>query len=132
VAEPTVRTFETGATRSQDVGRDDPEGYLSPLVIDRFSEYMTKHRKQPDGSIRDSDNWQKGMPIATYMKGLWRHFLHLWTRYRGFPVRDPMAAKDSEEDLCALFFNVQGMLHETIKVRLSADIDRDPIESIES
>jgi hypothetical protein len=114
---PVVRIFETGATRSQDKGRDDPEGYLSPLAIQRFCEYMTKHRVQPDGSIRDSDNWQKGIPPATYMKALWRHFLHLWSRYRGWEVTDPMAGASDEEDLCAIIFNAQGYLHELIKKR---------------
>ena len=33
-------------------------------------------------------------------------------------VQDPMAAGDMEEDLCALLFNVQGMLHEKVKARL--------------
>lgn len=111
----TVRTFSTGATRSQDDTRDDPEGYLSPLVIDRFSQYMTKHRIQPDGSIRGADNWQKGMPLETYMKGAWRHMLHWWTRHRGCKVRDPKAAENIEEDLCALMFNVMGYLHEKLK-----------------
>lgn len=117
-SEDKIRKFDTGATRSADAMRDDPEGYLSPLVIDRYNEYMTKHRQQPDGSVRMSDNWQKGMPLPSYMKGAWRHFLHWWTRHRGFPVRDPGAAVDIEEDLCALLFNVQGYLHETIKKRL--------------
>lgn len=110
-----TRKFETGATRSADKYRDDPEGYLSPLAIDRYCAYMTKHRLQPDGSIRDSDNWQLGMPKSTYMKAIWRHFLHLWTRYRGWKVRDSGAAADMQEDLCALFFNVQGLLHELMK-----------------
>lgn len=114
----TVRQFESGATRSNDAGRDDPEGYLSPLVLDRFSVYMTKHRLQPDGSVRDSDNWQKGIPQTTYMKGLWRHFLHAWTRHRGWPVHDPLAGADLEEDLCAVIFNAQGYLHELIRARI--------------
>lgn len=116
-----VRKFETGATRSSDVGRDDPEGYLSPLVIDRYNQYMTKHRVQTDGGVRDSDNWQKGMPLTTYMKGAWRHFHHWWTRHRGFLVRDPLAAADMEEDLCALLFNVQGYLHTLVKERLERE-----------
>ena len=111
----SIRLFPTGATRSPDVTRDDPEGYFSPLVIDRFNQYMTKHRFQADGNTRDSDNWQKGMPLASYMKGLWRHFLHLWLRHRGWPVTDPLAARDIEEDLCAMLFNIQGYLHETLK-----------------
>lgn len=114
---PLVRAFDTGATRSQDAMRDDPEGYMSPLVEQRFCEYMTKHRLQPDGSVRDSDNWQKGLPFATYMKGLKRHLQHLWLRYRGWPVNDPKAAVDIEEDLCALMFNVQGYLFEVLKAK---------------
>ena len=112
-----VREFETGATRSVDIHRIDPEGFLSPLVLERYSEYMRKHQVQADGKLRDSDNWQKGMPLNSYIKGGWRHFLHWWTRHRGYAVNDPGAASDIEEDLCALFFNVQGYLHELLKAK---------------
>lgn len=112
-----VRQFKSGATRSADAGRYDPEGFLSPLVIERFCEYMNKHRLQPDGSIRGSDNWQKGIPLATYAKGMWRHFLHFWTRHRGHAVRDDMSAANIEEDLCAMLFNVQGYLFEVLKAK---------------
>jgi hypothetical protein len=115
MSDPVVRAFDTGATRSADAGRYDPEGFLSPIALERYCEYMQKHRLQPDGSIRDSDNWQKGLPRETYMKGMWRHFMHLWTRFRGWVVQDAAAAADMEEDLCALLFNVQGMLHELLK-----------------
>lgn len=110
-----VRRFDSGATRSADAGRIDPEGFLSPLVIARFSQYMNTHRQQPDGTMRDSDNWQKGIPLETYAKGMWRHFLHFWTRHRGYPVDDPLAAPDLESDLCALLFNVQGYLFEVLE-----------------
>lgn len=116
MAEP-VRKFDTGATRSSDAGRYDPEGFLSPLAIERFCEYMNKHRLQPDGTIRASDNWQKGIPLDVYLKGGLRHFLHLWLRHRGHPVVDDKAAASIEEDLCALWFNVQGMLHEVLKAK---------------
>jgi hypothetical protein len=106
-----MRMYDTGATRSSDSDRDDPEGYLSPLVIDRFNQYMSRHRIQANGTPRASDNWQRGMPKPAYMKGAWRHFLHWWTRHRGWPVRDPLAGANIEEDLCALLFNVQGYLH---------------------
>lgn len=115
VALDGVRSFSTGATRSSEQGRYDPEGFLSPIVIERFCEYMHKHRQLPDGSLRASDNWQRGMPRETYLKGMWRHFLHLWTRHRGFEVRDYKAAGNIEEDLCALMFNVQGYLFEVLK-----------------
>jgi len=112
---PSVRAFDTGATRSSDAGRYDPEGFLSPIVIERFCEYMQRNRVRPDGSTRASDNWQAGIPIDQYMKGAWRHFLHLWTRHRGYQVMDEKVAKDMEDDLCALLFNVQGMLFELLK-----------------
>jgi hypothetical protein len=119
LAEATaVRSFSTGATRSSEAGRYDPEGFLSPMAIERYCEYMNKNRLQADGSVRDSDNWQKGIPLTAYMKGMWRHMLHLWLRHRKMPVADPKAGADTEEDLCALLFNAQGMLHEVIKARL--------------
>jgi hypothetical protein len=111
----TIRQFDTGATRSSETGRYDPEGFLAPIAIERFCEYMNKHRLQADGTLRASDNWQKGIPRETYMKGMWRHVLHLWTRFRGYTVQDPMASADMEEDLCALWFNVQGLLFEVLK-----------------
>jgi hypothetical protein len=114
-----MRSFDTGAIRSEDAERDDPEGFFSPLVLDRYCEYLTKHRKLPDGTMRESDNWQKGMTLQSYMKGAWRHFMHWWTRHRGWPVRDPKAAENIEEDICALIFNAQGYLHETIRKRLA-------------
>lgn len=112
-----VRKFDTGATRSPDTNRPDFDGFLSPLVVARFADYMNKHRKQSDGQPRDSDNWQKGMPLASYMKGGWRHFMHWWTRHRGWKVEDPHASMDIEEDICALIFNAQGYLHEILKAK---------------
>jgi hypothetical protein len=111
----TQREFDTGATRSSQEGRIDPEGFLSPLSIERYCEYLLKHQVQANGEIRASDNWQKGMPRATYIKGLWRHFLHAWQRHRGWAVNDPKAAADLEEDLCAIIFNAQGYLHEVLR-----------------
>jgi hypothetical protein len=111
VTEP-FRKFETGATRDTELGKHDPEGFLSPLVIDRFDEYMHKNRLQKDGTLRDSDNWQKGIPLSVYMKSLWRHFLEVWKWHRGLKTRECI-----EDALCALIFNAQGMLHEILKRR---------------
>lgn len=112
-----MNTFDTGATRSEDTVRDDPEGYLSPLFMEMFFQYMTKHRVQADGEVRESDNWQKGIPLDRYMKGAWRHFFHLWQRHRGWEVTDELAADSIEEDMAALFFNLQGYAHEYLKNR---------------
>lgn len=105
-----TRTFESGATRNTDAGKHDYEGFLSPLVLERFAEYMTKHRYLEDGTVRDSDNWQKGIPKDAYMKSAWRHFMDVWKRHRGLPTEEPLEAA-----LCALLFNVMGYLHETLK-----------------
>ena len=121
----TNRVFDTGATRSPDNGRDDPEGFLSPIALERFCQYMTKHRRQADGTLRDSDNWQKGIPLDVYMKGMFRHFHHAWSRHRGFPVADPMAAADIEEDLCAIWFGLQGYLHQLLIAKLVVGEDSD-------
>lgn len=109
---PPVRVFDTGATRDQDATKPDYEGYLSPLVIARFGEYMTLHRKQSDGSLRDSDNWQKGIPLSAYMKSGWRHFLDWWNEHRGLVGREGL-----EDAICGLLFNANGYLHETLKAR---------------
>jgi len=105
-----MRTFETGATRDTDENKPDLEGFLSPIVIQRFGEYMSKHRIQSDGSLRDSDNWQKGIPKEAYMKSAFRHFMDVWLFHRGYKGRD-----DMEEALMALMFNIMGYAHELLK-----------------
>tara|TARA_Y100000034_G_scaffold127292_1_gene179861 strand:- start:620 stop:949 length:330 start_codon:yes stop_codon:yes gene_type:complete len=105
-----MRTFDTGATRDDDETKHDYEGFLSPLVIERFGEYMTKHRIQSDGGIRDSDNWQKGIPQEQYVKSMFRHFIDIWKEHRGYKTKDGI-----EEALCGEMFNVMGYLHEHLK-----------------
>jgi hypothetical protein len=105
-----VRTFSSGATRDNDTDKYDYEGFLSPSVIRRFGEYMHQHRKQSDGNLRDSDNWQKGIPLKEYMKSAWRHFFEWWNVHRGNPPTEEL-----EDTLCAMLFNTQGYLHEILK-----------------
>jgi hypothetical protein len=114
VMAPAVRQFTTGATRDVDTGKLDYEGFISPLVLKRFAEFMHKNRFQKDGSLRASDNWQKGIPLDAYMKSETRHFMDLWLHHRGYP--DQAVDKDIEEVLCAIIFNAQGYLHELLKV----------------
>ena len=105
-----IREFTTGATRDTDEGKYDYEGFYSPLVMERFAQYMTLHRKQSDGNLRASDNWQKGIPKDAYMKSAWRHFIDVWKEHRGIDTTEGL-----EDALCALLFNVQGYLFETLK-----------------
>ena len=106
----TMRKFETGATRNIDLNKFDYEGFLSPLVLQKFGQYMHSHRKQADGQLRDSDNWQKGIPKEAYIKSGWRHFFDWWKEHRGYKTMDGL-----EGAICALMFNAMGYLHEHLK-----------------
>ena len=114
-----LRKFDTGATRNIEINELDFEGFLSPLVLKCFAEYMHKHRYQKDGGIRASDNWQKGIPKSSYMKSGYRHFMDWWLEHRGFESRDGM-----EDALCGLFFNVQGYLLEYLKEKYKKDEEK--------
>ncbi len=104
-----MRTFETGATRdAAGLEKLDYEGFLSPLVLKRFAEYMNANRVTAQG-VRDSDNWQKGIPLDVYMKSMHRHFMDIWMNHRGYETKD-----DMETALCAVLFNAMGYLHETL------------------
>lgn len=111
---PKMRVFNTGATRDIDETKLDFDGFLSPYALERFAEYMNKNRVTADG-LRDSDNWQRGIPLAAYRKSSWRHFFAFWKL-----ARVTNASPDIEENLCALLFNVQGYLHEIVKARTGA------------
>lgn len=118
-----MRKFATGATRDTDSGKLDFEGFLSPFAIERFAEYMNKNRRQADGAIRASDNWQKGIPLEAYMKSWHRHFHAAWKAWRlyqaGLLTFEQFAAK-IEDDLCAAAFNNNGFLHEIVIARQAA------------
>ncbi len=109
--EGKIREFDSGATRDTNDGKLDFEGFLSPAVLNEFALYMHKNRIQSNGSLRDSDNWQKGIPKDAYMKSGWRHFFDWWWFHRRNLPDKPLRI----EALCALMFNVQGYLHELLK-----------------
>ncbi len=117
-----MRTFDTGATRDGEEGKLDFEGFLSPLALDAYARYMHQHRKQADGALRDSDNWQKGIPLPVYMKSLWRHFFFVWRLHRAPGAWSSEAREVMIEALCAMLFNTFGYLHEFL---LEAERDQD-------
>ena len=112
-----TRTFESGATRNSEEGKLDYEGFLSPLVLHRCAEYLNGHRLLEDGTTRDSDNWQKGMPRRQYMKSLIRHTWNLWMEWRG-----QRRGRLLLELLCAIHFNVQGLGYELL---IGRDVSED-------
>jgi hypothetical protein len=106
-----MREYDTGATRNNVEDKPNYEGFLSPLVIKEFGRYMHRHRHQADGNLRDGDNWQKGMPTDDYIDSLLRHVLDVWLHHRGYPEQ---AEEDLKEALCAIIFNTQGYLLNTL------------------
>lgn len=109
----TLRTFATGATRDTSDGKLEPWGFTSPLTELAFSEYMHKHRTQSDGQLRDSDNWKKGIPLDAFWHSLSRHVLDLRLLREGYDEK--ARADDMLDALCAIKFNVDGMIHELMK-----------------
>lgn len=106
----TTRVFETGATRDTAEGKFDYEAFLSPVVLERYAEYMHSNRMQSDGTLRDGDNWQKGIPRKVYIKSLWRHLMTAWEWHRF-----PGPKVEMEKALCGIIFNAMGYLHEILK-----------------
>lgn len=112
----TLRTFSTGATRDTAEGKLEPWGFSSALVEKAFCEYMNGHRTQSDGNLRNSDNWKRGIPVDAYWHSLSRHVLDLRLQWEGYPGSARSA--DMIESLCAIRFNVDGLLHELLRKEL--------------
>src|SRR3990167_2853168 len=110
-----IRQFKSGATRDTDDGKLDWEGFISPVAMRRFAEYMDGHRVQADGSLRDSDNWQAGFPRGQTMKSLVRHAWDLWYEWRR--GKDEVVMVDL---LCAVIFNAQSLL---LEITLGRDVE---------
>lgn len=105
-----MRQFETGATRNVET---DPDiyGFTSPLALGLFAEYMHTNRLQADGTMRDSDNWKRGIPLDSYIRSMRRHLQDLTLHHDGYPE---MAREGLMEALGGLMFNVQGYMHEIV------------------
>jgi len=103
-----IRLFSTGATRDTDVGKPRYAGFMSPLALKAFGEYMHRHRQQRDGRFREADNWKKGMPDREYLESAFRHLHTWWLFEEGY---DAEAREDLKDALCAVLFNAQGRLH---------------------
>lgn len=114
-AQPVKRVFDTGASRDADVHKLDFDGTLSPQVLERYAQYLLDHQVMADGSRRPMDNWQKGIPMASYVKSAWRHFIEWWKWTRSPQI----ANKVIEEAACGILFNVMGWLHEHLKAKAS-------------
>ena len=102
--------FATGAYRNPAKDKIDIEACESPIVLERYAQYLHENSYLPDGSRRPNDNWQKGIPRDSYMKSMVRHFVDVWKIHRGFTAHMTL-----ENALCALMFNVKGYLYEVLR-----------------
>ena len=109
-----MRIFESGATRDDDTDKLDFEGFLSPYALEAFAEYMHKHRII-DGNLRDSDNWQRGLPDTTLMKSAWRHLFLWWKLHREHTAGATVPHTEINDALCGLIFNAFTYLHQINK-----------------
>jgi hypothetical protein len=80
------RTFASGALRDVADNKLEYYGFRHPLLEQYFAEYMHKHRKMPDGTLRDSNNWWKGWDKIVSLQSLVRHVEDLQAIHTGFVV----------------------------------------------
>ena len=114
-----IRFFPSGATRDADRDKLDYEGFLSPLVLERYAQYLHKYRVQSDGQLRDSDNWQKMFGEKHFdvcMKSLLRHVIDVWKQHRGYK-----GAQSIEDSICGALFNLQAYLFKILKDKYESE-----------
>lgn len=110
---PNGRVFPSGATRDTEMEKLDYDAFLAPEVLERYAQYMHRHRRLADGTLRDGDDWQRGIPVEVYRKSLWRHHVEAWKLGRAGTA----VSLALEEALCAIIFNASGWLLELLKRR---------------
>lgn len=110
-----VREFDTGAYRDTDNHKLSYLRHLSPLVLRRYTQYLDKCRRMSDGTLREPDNWKKGMPRNEWAESLLRHVMSFWETTE-------TGEGDVQEALCAILFNAMGRLHEELREQPSGRV----------
>lgn len=110
-----IRVFKSGASRNSSLNKYDYEGFNHPLVDHSFAKYMHHHRKLEDGSYRDSDNWQKGIPVKELMRSFRSHVQDVMLINRGIKVFEDKKEVTLEEALNGVKFNLNAMVLDLLK-----------------
>lgn len=110
-----MRSFESGTIRDTSEGKLDYYKALSPIVTRGYVEYLGRHRTMPDGSVRDWDNWKKGMPDEVCMSSLVRHTKDLELVMDGFEAEDNHGPCNKKDLLYAIMFNASAILHQELE-----------------
>jgi hypothetical protein len=125
-----LRGFTSGATRDTAEGKLDFDGFISAFVMRQYARYMNMNRLQSDGKIRDSDNWQKGIPMPVYIKSKYRHWEEMWYTWKIWQRIGHMNMPRQEViefvgAICGDLFNTMGFLHEFLKENAEVRFDDD-------
>lgn len=126
MGEAQMRTFGTGATRDTVEGKLSYVKGLSPIVDRGYLEYLDKHRRLSDNSMREFDNWKNGMPQDVYLESLDRHERAVWLICHGYKAFDNRGEVTLKDSLYGVLFNTIGMLHQILdkeveKVKVGGD-----------
>ena len=105
------RTFATGATRDSNKDKLAYDQGLSVQVLQTYMAYLSKHRVMKDGSLRDWNNWKRGISVEAYRESLMRHTIDAIRKSHGLPLREESDLRDL---LCAVIFNASGWLFELL------------------
>lgn len=102
-----VTSFDTGAIRDNDAGKEDYVETISWTGLRRFAQYMTEKKKK-----YGAGNFKKGIPIESYEKSLLRHVQkYLANKYEGEDI------EKAEDHISAIIFNALGILHEEERLK---------------
>ncbi len=104
----STTTFLTGAMRDSQEGKPDFVSTISWTAFNRYARYMTKQAEKYGGGT-----FKKGIPVESYEKSLVRHIdKYMRNKYES-------GSDELEVDhLCAILFNVFGLIHEEEQVKL--------------
>jgi len=69
----SIREFESGANRNSSLGKLAYKDFINPLNEYSFATYMDSKRLLDDGTYRNGDNWQHGIPQVSLADSLIRH-----------------------------------------------------------
>lgn len=97
-----ITTFNTGAIRDSQEGKEDYIETISWTAFRRYAQYMTGKKKK-----YGAGNFKKGIPVSSYEQSLVRHIQkYLANKYEN------QGLEESEDHLSAMVFNIFGIMHE--------------------